>query len=550
MAGLETTFRTLATTSNEAATRLLIGALDSANRNIQEAAIRTLLERRSTDGYRELLRRWSALGARWQALLAERSERLCPTLRAMLGEADRETSASAAAAAVAMREYDAMPTLVSVAESRAEGISATAARALLALADLLYDELANPRNYRERRDPHLVHQHVTTALEGAIGRAERHHPELLEAFVLLAKSDNGVLRGALEQPRHPAHEALREILLTSPRPGVMNKILRLFERSTAPSLIIDVFGQRRDVPFLRRASKLLEGDARDVAQRNLRRVTQLRWLDDLHVLQALNDGEQQAMMEIAALTSTARDDVFRTVQFLLKNGTVGGRRAAALALAEFSGADANALALEALDDSDPIVQSHIVRQVRSRNLAGAMRRLILLIDHPHEQVRLAARESLAEFNFQRYLAAYEILTPEVRKTTGALVKKVDPDTVPQLAAELASPSRIRRMRALQIAPVMNVVEELETQIVALMGDDDHFIRAEAARALGASGSPLAQHTLRRALDDRSQLVKEAAEQALAATGAPAELAAPIDSRYVMLPNVTPPVVDDATLEQA
>ena len=38
-----------------------------------------------------------------------------------------------------------------------------------------------------------------------------------------------------------------------------------------------------------------------------------------------------------------------------------------------------------------------------------------MVDSPHAVVRKAARESLAEFSFRRYLAAFDMLDEEVRQ---------------------------------------------------------------------------------------------------------------------------------------
>jgi HEAT repeat protein len=58
------------------------------------------------------------------------------------------------------------------------------------------------------------------------------------------------------------------------------------------------------------------------------------------------------------------------------------------------------------------------------------------------------------------------------------------------------------------------VAELEEDIIAHLADEDHFVRAEAAHALGSIDSPRARQALQAAQRDRSVAVQEAAEQAL------------------------------------
>ena len=78
------------------------------------------------------------------------------------------------------------------------------------------------------------------------------------------------------------------------------------------------------------------------------------------------------------------------------------------------------------------MQANALRQLRTRGIPGALTRLVDMMESPHEVVRRAVRESLAEFNFKRFLAAYDMLDDEVRRSTGAMVRKIDPEATPQL----------------------------------------------------------------------------------------------------------------------
>jgi hypothetical protein len=107
-----------------------------------------------------------------------------------------------------------------------------------------------------------------------------------------------------------------------------------------------------------------------------------------------------------------------------------------------------------------------------------------------------------------------MLDEEARRTTGALVKKIDPRTVPLIKEELSVHSRTRRLRALRMAVVVGVAPWVETEVIVLLGDEDHVVRSEAAAALGACRSPTAAAAVQGALADRSQIVREAAAGAL------------------------------------
>jgi HEAT repeat protein len=175
---------------------------------------------------------------------------------------------------------------------------------------------------------------------------------------------------------------------------------------------------------------------------------------------------------------------------------------------------ANALAMRALQDPDPDVQAKIVPQLRHRGIPGAVGRLIELLESPHAVVRNAARESLAEFSFKRYVAAYDMLDEEVRRSTGEMVAKVDPEAVPLLLEELRSPARSRRLRALSMSAAMGVIVSIEYDLHERLLDEDHLVRAETARVLALCDTPETHDALREALNDSSLTVREAAEASL------------------------------------
>src|SRR6185437_11016938 len=140
--------------------------------------------------------------------------------------------------------------------------------------------------------------------------------------------------------------------------------------------------------------------------------------------------------------------------------------------------------------------------------------LVNLAESPQPAVREAARQSLSEFSFARYLAAFDMLEDQVRRSTGMLVRKVDPNSVPQLLEEMAALSRRRRIRALQVAEAMQAVEQVESAVIAALGDEDHLVRLEAARALMQCNSVAACLALREAEHDTSVTVREAAGESL------------------------------------
>jgi HEAT repeat protein len=529
------TFQVLTTTRNESALDVLLWGLESGEPHIRDAALRGLIERRSAAGHRQLVARWHTFPENWKALLVERSGRVEGALRAAILSTDFEVHRNACDAVVEMREYDLVPTLLIAAEDKGNAHAQIAARAAVELCSRLYQELSSPRDYRKRRDPVLVRQYLYSSLEHSVSRFEQHgRQELVEAFLLLARPDDSLLKRCLQQSHERLHTAVIQLLSTSTKGGLLRLVLSNLEDPQAPPALLGVVTRRRDLEFLRPLFLKFRNGVTPAAKVNLRRLTNLAWLrDDAAMLASLSPEEQPGMIQLVVASAVNRLRVFELLQVAMRNGQAPCRRAACDGLAEFRGGDANQLVLTALDDPDAHVQAAAVAQIRDRGIRGVVHRLVELVDSPHELVREAARASLTEFSFQRYLGAFDMLQPEIRRSTGALVKRVDPQALDQLATELESPARSRRLRGIEVAVAMGAVQELEQHIVQLAHDDDHFIRAETARTLVHIDPAIARPKLQELLLDRSVSVREAAGQSLS------RLALPPGNRSPSAPIIPP-----------
>ncbi len=516
--GLELTFSVLAKTRNEAAVPVLLDALDAPDRSVQVGALRALLARRSAAGQRELLDRWHTLSRRWKKIVADSGGRLSSAIRDAILSPDEQLHQNGCDAVLTLREYDLIPLLVKAAEDTANPRAEHSAETLLLLADSLCEELAAPRDYQNRRDPRVAHAHVAGALEQSVARFDHHRRrEIVEAFLMLAGHNNTTLHHILQRPHDKAYVTLAHLLSNSPRRGVMRLILDALDDPRTPAVMYGILARRKDVSFVRHMLRRFADEVPKTAQRNLKRIDSFSWLrDDMNLLSALNGEEQRGAIHLIMASGMSRLRVFEVIDFILTHGATEGRREAASALNEFRGEEASASVLRALDDEDPLVRATAVSQLRERGTRGAMATLLNLIDSPHEVVREAAREALAEFTFERFLATFGTLDDETLAETGHFVKRVDPNALEGLQNELKSPIRVRRIRAIQMAVAMTAVAEVEPLLIELLYDDDHVIRAATAEALIQSPSATSRMALRNVILDRSQIVRDSAERTLQA----------------------------------
>ncbi len=514
--GLTTTFELLTKTKNEAVTSLLVPALDCADTAVQEAALGAILDRHNVPGQREIIKRLHTINDRWKDILQEKYSRMTAVLRDAVLSSDHQLCVNGCQAALWFLEYDLMPALINAAEDEAHPNKELAAETLLKLAELLYDELAQPRDGKNRRDPNLVREHVISALDKSVQRFSKHRRhEVLEAFLLLVNRENSTLKQVLHEPHHPTFVPMVDLLARSPRSGVMRLLLSFLDDPKAPSVGLSALAKRADPKFVEYLLKKVGFEPSATAAMNIKRIDSIAWLKPDHdLIRTLDDAGQHSAVQLAVRSSMNRQDVYQIIERLLISGKVGGRRAAAESLAQFNGAQSNALALRALKDSDPLVQAHIALQLRPRGIPGALTKLVDLMESPFEPVRQAVRQGLEEFTFKKLLQTFDLLDDEHRRTTCELVAKVDPLVGEQLAAELKTPSRTRRLRALAMATAMQNVYKVELETISLLTDDDYVIRTQAAKALSLCDSEAACIALREAFFDRSMIVQESAEDSL------------------------------------
>lgn len=513
---VETTFRILQKTDNEAALSVLFAALKSPYPKVRDEAFRSILIRRSPAGHREILRRFHRLDPHWKEVLREHRGRMTGTLRDAVLGSDQQMCRNGCEAAVWFREYDLVPTLLTATEDQNNPNRDLAAATLLQLTQCLYDDLANPRQYRDRRDPQTIRQHVIGALELSVQRFAQHRRrEVIEAFLILINRDNVTLKKLLSDPHHVAFVVVIDVLTKNTHGGILRLLLSFLDDPRVPGAALNVIAGRSDLRFVEYFLRKIGREPSNNVTINLKRMRTISWLREGDaILDRLDDAAQHGAVRLVMLSAIPRVRAYSVIEYALRHGKAAGRRAASAALAEFNGTEANNLALSALEDPDPAVQANIVSQLRRRGIPGMLPKLVGLVDSPHAMVRKAARENLTEFSFKRFLGAFDMLDEAVRQSTGMLVKKIDPQTVPLLLEELRSQARTRRLRGLAMARSIDVVDQVESQLITMLDDKDHLVRAEAAAILGRSDSQNSQAALKDALADQSKTVQHAAQRSL------------------------------------
>lgn len=514
--GLKTTFQYLRKTENEAAIELLIEGLDSRLDAVRAESLRALLERRSPAGHRAVFARLPKFDNSDLQIVGEHPGRMVRVVAEALTTAGTATCMKALDAVLTFRLYDVMPALTAVLKTPDSPLFQPATRIIGELTDAFYLELSGLDRPGTHRDYDTLRKRLTGTLEEAIGHYSSHQSrEVLEAFLMLARPQNIVLRRILQQPEETVHAPLVEIMKTSRRGGVLRLLLGFLEDPQMPNMARSVLTAREDVKFLENLAVCVGPKPAKAVLESLSTFKNIAWARANHpVFEQLDDACQDSLVTVLLHSGVKRAEVLETLGHLLLHGKPGGRRAAARAIGSFRDPKATKFVRAALGDEDPEVLAALLPQLRPRKVPDAFSLMIRMVDNPHHQVRSALGAAMPEFTFRQFMNNFDSMPEELLPTTGHLVRKIDLKARHELVYELSGLSPVRRRKAVQAAAAMGIVRTVEQQIIARLSDDDHMVRIAAAKALAECDSMPSWDALRDALLDKSVIVQEAAEASL------------------------------------
>jgi len=495
---------------------VLLAALESTDTAVYDGALKAVIARRNKTGHLAALQKWHQLSPEQREFLQEGRGRMSGALRDAVLSEDDQLFANACELVEEFKEFDLIATLVTLAENQKSQHAEAANDLVLRLVQQLSEMAHGPRDYQDRRDPESLCRFVLESLERSVERFRTHkRSELIEAFVTLGGSRSNLLQQILDEPHHPCYLTVINTLTNSQSPGVFKLLLQSLESKMAPLSLLNVISKRDDPEFVTLLLELAKDELSAKTAKNLKRIRSFVWLKPgKRGYDSFDEQEQALCIKLVAASGVKPDEFLDLLERLLHRGTPHARWAACEALASIPGDRGNQLVLNAIEDSDVNVQAAATRQIRDRHVPGAMSILLRQIDSPYEVVRDATCHALSEFSFANYLAGFEGLHDDARRTTGALVKKVDPKTVPSVLKEMKEKSRRRRLRAVEVSEVMGLVPEVVEGLLALLEDEDHMIRAASADALQFCPTAKVQNALRQAANDPNASVQNAAKSSL------------------------------------
>ncbi|GAA4425225.1 HEAT repeat domain-containing protein [Bremerella cremea] len=511
--GIEKTFQLLANTDNHAVVPVLVDALDSPYTDVREAALSALLEQRHAVAQRALVQRWRNFTPVQRSWIELSGISLEIALRELIQSNDNEQFTLALEILDQVPEFELIPALALIVRDSGHAFRDPAGNTLVNLAANLRKKL---RDDGTQANVESVRSRAIDSLGDCIRHYEQHESlPILEAFLVLVTRENQLLREAWNNPRHPAHAAIIRFLRHSSRPEIIELVLSSLTDMHPASPVLNIIGLRHDPAFIAELTTRAQGSMNDTIRRNLSRLSKVAWAEEhSRVLDKLNGLQQAAAVHMSMSTSIGSDRLYDLLIIMAHSSHASGRLAALEELASYVDPKTNELILEAVSDPNSAVRAEALRQLRPRGIPGAIKLLLQHLDSPQLIVQDTVRKALAEFNFPRYLSAFDKMSPDAQKNTGRLVRGIDVNTQRLLAAELTSDAAYRRLRALKVIDVMENHIDMEPDLIKAMQHDDYFLRAEAAKLLGHCSSSTAVTALRNAMLDRNVRVRENAEESL------------------------------------
>jgi hypothetical protein len=519
---LQQTERILASTRNRAVLPLLAAAMSSSSAEMRAAAIRATIRRTDVNSHTKLIRQFSKFADAERTALFQAHRAMphhaAPALKAAVLAGDAVLCENACNIILLCHDYELFDVLVKAVVKPRHRQAGLIAATILQLASLLHDEIIQwAAGDRTGRDPSFDRHQGLAVLERFLLRpADRHPSEMVDAFLLLAPCDNSTLLKILRDSSHPCHAKMVATLLSSQSPSIMERLVAMLRDTDTPVAALEAIGRRADRPFVDFLLHELKHPVPLRVLHNMKRLTSISWLEDHRETLLELDGRAQAIaVDLAMASNLTREAQFDLLALMMRSGLAEGRRASYQALAKFDSPAAHELVLAALRDPDSAVQAAAVRQLRPRRLPNALQLLVARLEAPALEVREAARSSLAEFNFVRYWAMFDLLDEHVARTTGVLVRQIDPTASEKLVSELSSPSITARLRGIEVAVAMEATRDVREQLLELVRHENPAVRKEAVTALAHTSGPRVLEALELATRDSNHSVAEAARQSLA-----------------------------------
>lgn len=517
---IKTTFKVLGESPNVAAVATLIAALDIADDEVQALVVGTLLERRSTPGIVEIIRRIEQLPPAASRLVDKSGAALSRALRDCLLNDDPTLRGNALELVRRLEIYSELPTLISLLQAHHVIDRGAVAGVILELVNRLYERLRSGWEGDDSQpflsDSERIRQQMMATLEAAGYRYSAHRCRaVIEGLLILADPEDMHLKKFIRDAAEESRGVAAELMCSSRHPGVMQLVVDSLTQNYPFPAAYAALEQRTDPEFICHLMRHWPRKPTAFQQKNLREIRSVAWLEPERMeLDCIPAALHRALVAFLMTTGLPQSQKLVVLEWMVRFGSPEGRLAATDVLCDLEDDKVQEVVLEGLESQEPEVQAWATSQLRTWAIPNAMELLIERLDSPIPEVREAARNELVGFDIYRVLETFNDLDPRVQVAAGQLVRKIDPDAISKLRDEMQNATRRKRIRAARAALAMKLHLEVVEALMTMARDSDNLVRRTAAEILGRVPTREAVEMLLSLTHDLSPRVRDTAAEAL------------------------------------
>lgn len=476
--GLELTFAHLAATSNEAADALLDLALESNNAQVRSLAMQSILTRGHTLGVRRILQLWTDLNDDQLRLTQDFPQLFRRPIELTLAGEIKDIPRENALEALRLLSLDELlPLLIDYLETNEDrSLRATMLAVVLDLAAAIGDSARRGRERPSIREP------IIRRLADSVKSCFKHGCEgLNEAFLVASSWGDRELRMLLTEDPSTIRR-LHKCLQTSSLPGVIQLLAGFIRRRDIPLLAQNVISQREDAAFRDALLSAVGDDPPRIALRNLQQLPQLPCIADPAAIVGKTPSVHHAAL-VHTFTANYRVAIaqLNVILDVIARGNPHAENAAAISLERAERIDSLAMIQAAVS-----ITSGNLQAIADNPVAQVVWRMVQALDHPNPHIVGALRNVLSPLQAASMMEHLDFIEQPPTPSLGGLVRRIDPSLIATLQEELRSPVMVRRLRALRLTAICEVVDSLTDLLIHAALHDHRDIRMLAIAALGSA----------------------------------------------------------------
>ncbi|MFO0946660.1 MAG: HEAT repeat domain-containing protein [Planctomycetota bacterium] len=488
--GLSRTLEVLAASENLAANDLLVEIVFHGEPEQASSALEFVLAKRYPEALFRLVAGYHLLSEASRKKLLTIGNRLSNSIRRAYLDVSETIYANGCDLIRQLPDFDQAPLLLG-SFSKDTTRKQDAEQILFHLILELLRQMELPSNERPYHDIEGARQRMLATLRDAMRRYTLYHSEVIpEGFLLLADEDAPEVPRILREGRDLCHRPMVIIFRRRNHPRILRWIFPLLNNRHPPGVILALISERDDDPFIHHLLDNIGQLAEPFIANAFRKITEVRWLrPDHRIWHNLSESRKTNAVILLTQSGLPIERKLEVLAFFLDEGEPSARRAAACALAQLPGADANNMVRACMDDDDPEVQLAATQQIRERGITNALAMLLKKLDHSDARIREAAHEALSDYTMERYIGVFEQLDDSTRKTMGSMILKIDKQSRQALLAQLHSQQRRLQMRAARIVRALGIGDDYVSELLVLLADKDHLVRREMIETLAHLQDP-------------------------------------------------------------